>query len=384
MSITRSLILARRVILQMLADRRTLALIVVVPMILLSFLGVLIRADPAERVVGVVNQDNGVSLGGTTVNLGERLIAVLQGFEEFSTRPMNPAEARRELDAGDADAVITLGPDFTQQVLQTRTLTLAVEFEGSNPMIAEQLRKMLERVALQAANVSLALLAAPASGEAGELRAVLDASYLHSGPEYDTLDYMAPALVSFFVFLFVFLLTCLAFLRERLAGTLERLQATPIRSYEIIIGYMLGFLVFGIVQGAVTLLFTIYVLDIHYAGNLLNIVAVELLLVVLSVNLGIFLSTFAQNEFQVLQFIPLVVVSQGLLGGVVWQVEDMPAALQPFSRLMPLTYATRALRDVMIKGEGLSNVAGSLLVLLAFAVLVIALSSRVTARAQGS
>jgi ABC-2 type transport system permease protein len=384
MNAARSLILARRVVLQMLADRRTLVLIVIVPVILLSFLGVLIRASPAERLVGVVNQDNGVALGGTTVNLGERLIGVLQGFEEFSTRPMSAAEARRQLDAGDADAVITLGPDFTQRVLQTRTLTLAVEFEGSNPMIAGQLRKMLERVALQAANVSLALLAAPMEGETRELQAVLDATYLHSGPEYDTLDYMAPALVGFFVFLFVFLLTCIAFLRERLAGTLERLQATPIRSHEIIIGYMLGFLVFGVVQGAIALLFTIYVLGIHYAGNLLNIVVVELLLVVLSVNLGIFLSTFAQNEFQVLQFIPLVVVSQGLLGGVVWQVEDMPAALQPFARLMPLTYATRALRDVMIKGEGLSDVAGALLILILFAVLVIALSSRVTARAQGS
>lgn len=380
----RSLILARRVVLQMLADRRTLALIVIVPVILLSFLGVLIRADPARRVIGVVNQDTGVTLGDTTISLGERLIAVLQGFEEFSTQTLSASEARRGLDAGEVDAVITLAPDFTQQVLQTRTLTLAVEFEGSNPMIAEQLRKMLERVALQAANASLALLSASEGAGAGELRTVLDTTYLHSGPEYDTLDYMAPALVGFFVFLFVFMLTCIAFLRERLAGTLERLQATPIRSYEIIIGYMLGFLVFGMVQGAVTLLFTIYVLDIHYAGNLLNIVAVEALLVVLSVNLGIFFSTFAQNEFQVLQFIPLVVVSQGLLGGVVWQLEDMPDVLQPFSRLMPLTYATRALRAVMIEGEALPDVAGSLLVLLVFAGLVIALSSRVTARAQGS
>jgi ABC-2 type transport system permease protein len=380
----RSLILARRVVLQMLADRRTLALIVVVPVILLSFLGVLIRADPARRTIGVVNQDTGITLGDATVSLGERLIAVLQGFEEFSTQTLSVSEARRRLEAGEMDAVITLAPDFTQQVLQTRTLTLAVEFEGSNPMIAEQLRKMLERVALQAANVSLALLSGAEGAGAGELRTVLDATYLHSGPEYDTLDYMAPALVGFFVFLFVFLLTCIAFLRERLAGTLERLQATPIRSYEIIIGYMLGFLVFGMVQGAVTLLFTIYVLGIHYAGNLLNIVAVEALLVVLSVNLGIFFSTFAQNEFQVLQFIPLVVVSQGLLGGVIWQLEDMPDVLQPFSRLMPLTYATRALRDVMIKGEGLPDVAGSLLVLLVFAGLVIALSSRVTAHAQGA
>ncbi len=193
---------------------------------------------------------------------------------------------------------------------------------------------------------------------------------------------MAPALIGFFVFFFVFLLTCISFLRERVAGTLERLQATPIRAHEIIVGYMLGFLVFGLLQGVITLLFTAFVLDIHYAGNLLNIFIVEALLVVLSVNLGILLSTFAQNEFQVLQFIPLVVVSQGLLGGVIWQIEDMPGWLQPFSKVMPLTYSTEALRAVMIRGESLLDVADLLLVVAAFAAGMVILGARTAGKAK--
>jgi ABC-2 type transport system permease protein len=382
MSGNRSLILARRVIQQMRADRRTLALIVVVPVILLSFLGILIRSDPATLVIGVVNQDEGAALGSATVSLGARLIDVLGGFAEFKTQVMTADEARHKLDDGTADAVITLPPDFTANVVQTQRLALAVEFEGSNPMQAQRLNTMLERVALQAANALPALAAASNPGAGVEIETAIQATYLHSGPEYDTLDYMAPALVGFFVFFFVFLLTCISFLRERVAGTLERLQATPIRGHEIILGYMLGFLVFGMLQGAVTLLFTVFVLRIHYAGNLLNIFVVEALLVAVSVNLGILLSTFAQNEFQVLQFIPLIVVSQGMLGGVVWQVEDMPSWLQPVSRLMPLTYATQALRDVMIRGETLPGVAGSLLVLVAFAALVIALASRTAGKAK--
>jgi ABC-2 type transport system permease protein len=193
---------------------------------------------------------------------------------------------------------------------------------------------------------------------------------------------MAPAFIGFFVFFFVFLLTCISFLRERVAGTLERLQATPIRPHEIIIGYMLGFLVFGLLQGVITLLFTVLVLDIHYAGNLLNIFIVEALLVVLSVNLGILLSTFAQNEFQVMQFIPLIVVSQGLLGGVIWNVDDLPGWLQPFSKVMPLTYSTEALRSVMIKGETLLDVADLLLVVVAFAAGVLVLAARTAGRAR--
>lgn len=385
MTASRILILARRVIQQMLADRRTLVLIVVVPVILLSFLGLLIRAEPGVLVVGIVNEDTGAALGPLTVSLGDRLSALLESFTEFDARALTPAEARALLDNGTADAVITVPAGFTEEVLRSRHLALAVEFEGSNPMIAERLRKLLERVALQAASALAVSGTAPAlaGGEPVEaLDVALAATYRHSGPEYDTLDYMAPALVGFFVFFFVFLLTCISFLRERVAGTLERLQATPIRAHEIIVGYMAGFLVFGLLQGAITLLFTVFVLRIHYAGNLLNMFVVEALLVALSVNLGIFLSTFAQNEFQVLQFVPLVVVSQGLLGGVIWQVEDMPGWLQPVSRLMPLTYANRALREVMIKGESLFGVADLLLVLVAFIVAVIALSARTAGRAK--
>ncbi len=382
---SRSRILALRVVNQMLADRRTLALMCVVPVILLSFLGILIRAEPGTLEIGVVNEDEGFTLAGNTVNLGERLINVLGGFGEFKTETLTAAEAHHQIKKGKVDAVITVPANFTQNVIQTRQLTLNVEFEGSNPMIAERLKAMLERVAPQTAN-TLVLAGSPAAVSsptpATDFTTTIDAAYLYGGPAYDTLDYMAPALIGFFVFFFVFLLTCISFLRERVAGTLERLQATPIRPHEIIIGYMLGFLVFGLLQGVITLLFTVFVLNIHYAGNLLNIFIVEGLLVMLSVNLGILLSTFAQNEFQVLQFIPLIVVSQGLLGGVIWQIDAMPGWLQPFSRLMPLTYATEALRNVMIKGESLRSVADLLLVLVAFAAGVIVLAARTAGRAK--
>ena len=110
MTANRILILARRVIQQMLADRRTLVLIVVVPVILLSFLGLLIRAEPGTLVVGIVNEDAGAALGPLTVSLGERLSALLESFTEFDTRALTPTEARALLDDGTADAVITCPP----------------------------------------------------------------------------------------------------------------------------------------------------------------------------------------------------------------------------------------------------------------------------------
>ncbi len=376
MNTKRYFILARRVIQQMLADRRTLALMFVIPVILLTFLGVLIRNENGGLEIGIVDHTT-LAVGGETP--GTRLKTVLKDFGDFKVVSVTADEAQDKLEAGDLDAAVTVSMQMGDD---GANLILDIAYEGSNPMIADRLDTIFERASLQAVNGLMNSAATTTAASAVKVNLDVNSAYLHGGSEYDTLDYMAPALIGFFVFFFLFLLTCIAFLRERVAGTLERLQATPIRPVEVIVGYMGGFLVFGLLQGVLVLLFTVFVLNIHYAGNLLNIFVVEFLLVMVSVNLGIFLSTFAQNEFQVLQFIPLVVVTQGLLGGVIWEIKDLPGWLQPLSYLMPLTYATDALRNVMIKGESLWDVAGQVAILFGFALLVIVLSARTAGRAK--
>jgi ABC-2 type transport system permease protein len=138
---------------------------------------------------------------------------------------------------------------------------------------------------------------------------------------------------------------------------------------------MLGLGGFALIQSAVVLLFTVYALDIDYAGSLLVVFLVEVILTMLAANMGILASTFATNEFQVVQFIPLVIFPQVLLSGTFWAIEELPKWLQPFSWVMPMTYANQALRDVMIKGQGLGGIWGDLLILAGFAALMIALGA---------
>ncbi len=188
--------------------------------------------------------------------------------------------------------------------------------------------------------------------------------------EGDYLDAFAPALVGYFAFFLVFVLTGVSFLRERIGGTLERLLATPIRRSEIVAGYGLGFGLFATLQVALIMGFSLGHLDVPATGPLpaftigLGIAnagspalafLVALLLALGSVNLGIFISTFTSSEFQVLQFIPIVIVPQGLLGGIFWPVSSLPDALEPLARAMPLTYAVEGLREVLIKGSDLGS-----------------------------
>jgi ABC-2 type transport system permease protein len=202
-------------------------------------------------------------------------------------------------------------------------------------------------------------------------------SYLYGGPEFDPLDYFAPALIPTFAFLFVFLLTSVGFLRERTQGTFERLMASPLSRLELVFGYMIGFGLFALMQSAIILLFAVFVLRIDYAGNLGIVFLVEAVLTILAVNLGVLLSGFARNEFQAVQFMPIVFIPQILLAGVFWPVNDLPTWLRATAHTLPLTYANQALREVMIKGAGLQSsiVLTDLLVLVGFAVLFLGLGA---------
>ena len=140
-------------------------------------------------------------------------------------------------------------------------------------------------------------------------------------------------------------------------------------------GYICGFTLFALVQSLLILFFVVFVLKVHYSGNLALVFLVSALLTVGSVNLGIFLSTFAQNEFQIVQFIPLVLGVQIFLSGIFWPVAQLPTLLRPLSYILPLTYANDALRGVMLKGDDFIGIGGQLSALLIFALLMVMLSA---------
>lgn len=187
----------------------------------------------------------------------------------------------------------------------------------------------------------------------------------------DVLDRLAPGLLAVFVLFFTFILTGVSFLRERAYGTLERLLTTSVSRADILIGYLLGFLVFATIQTVVIISFTILALQIDYKGNLYEIAVVLMLVVGVSVNLGIFISTFARNEFQVVQFIPIVFAPQVFLSGVIIPVDQMPIVLEWISIVLPLTYAVSGLREIMMEGHGLSAIWPELAVISGFGIILL-------------
>lgn len=192
-----------------------------------------------------------------------------------------------------------------------------------------------------------------------------EVNYLHGSKDFTMFDGLGPVLIGFFTFFFVFILSGVSFVRERLSGTLERLLSTPVRRWEIVVGYIIGFGIFAFIQSVIIVSFSVYVLDLYVAGSIWLTLLITCMLSLTALTLGTFLSAYANNEFQMIQFIPLVIVPQIFFSGL-FPIESMNKWLQMLGKLFPLTYGADAMRQVMIRNQGFTEIALDLTVLLLF------------------
>ena len=360
MSAQRVLAITRRLLQQFRRDRRTLALMFLAPVVILGLFYYLLRGSGDQPAIGVVNLDEGP--------LGGAVTSQLMASTMVSATQMDESTAAARLKQGRLAGYVLLPADFSSATLSTGTVRPEIHLEGSQPSRSGPVVAAVGQAVVGAAGAVL-------TSTIGRMPRLDPAvTYLYGGPSLDTLDYLGGAFVGLVVFFLVFVITCVAFLRERSQGTLERLMASPLRRGEIVVGYMLGFTLLALAQAAEVLLFALFVLRVHNAGNVLLIFGIETLLALSAVNLGIFLSMFARTEFQAVQFIPLVVVPQVLLSGIIFPIASEPGWLQAVSNVLPLTYAVNGMRDVMLKGAGLTwpSVQLDAAVVLAFAAAALA------------
>lgn len=380
MSFTRILALANRIIHQVLRDKRTLALIFVAPILIMTLLYLVLTSTSSVHTLALVRPT------GTGSELVNTLIdKLLPGKDKLNTINISADQVDTKLQNGDADAAIIFPADFAQQVFSNQNSTVQIKLEGSDPTVASAMNDLANQL-LHQLGITLATAKAQQGqgGQSGQAIPALASAlpfsitspqYLHGGADYTFNDSLAPVFIGIFSFFFVFLLTSVAFLRERSQGTIERVMVSPLTRTELVMGYICGFTLFALVQSLLILLFVVFVLRVHYSGNLALVFLVSALLTVGSVNLGIFLSTFAQNEFQIVQFIPLVFGIQVFLSGIFWPIAQLPNVLRPISYILPLTYANDALRGVMLKSDGIGEISWQLTALVLFALLMVALSS---------
>jgi ABC-2 type transport system permease protein len=156
-----------------------------------------------------------------------------------------------------------------------------------------------------------------------------------------------------------------------------------LRESEIVIGYAIAFSIIGMLQTIVLLTIGVLVFNIMIVGNIFLAFLVIALLAVVSLSLGILLSSLARREAQAIQFFPLIVLPTFLLAGIFWPVEAIPSWLRPFSYIIPPSYAVDAIRSVMLRGWGAGGIWVDLVALFGFAVAFLSLAVWSLQRGRG-
>ena len=162
----------------------------------------------------------------------------------------------------------------------------------------------------------------------------------------DVFDRVGLTMLGIFPFVVMFLVTSIAMLRERTSGTLERLLTTPLARLDLLLGYGLAFGLMAALQALVTVTVATTLYDLDVAGSIWLVVLIAVVDAVLGVALGLLASAFASSEFQAVQFMPLIVLPQFFLCGLLVPVDQMAGWLQAISDVLPLTYAVEALQEV--------------------------------------
>lgn len=331
----RVIALTKRILRQLVRDKRTIGLLIVAPMLVLTMLHFVFSGEAYTPKIGFVDIPDVV----------------------VDQMDMEGAEVTQYANEKSAEA------DLAEQTIDGYLLfknnAPTVFLEGSDPSVSGATMKWLQQ-------------AMPSGQEMGNQPA-LTIDYMHGSDEMGQFDYFGPVLVGFFVFFFVFLIAGVSFLRERTTGTLERLLASPLRKWEIVIGYVLGFGLFTMIQATIIVSFAIYVLGMVMEGAFGYVLLITLLLSLTALTLGILLSSFADNELQMMQFIPIVVIPQVFFSGL-FNLETISGWFSWIGPFTPLYYAAEALRNVMVRGYGWGDIYLDLLVLVGFSVLFIVLN----------
>ncbi len=190
----------------------------------------------------------------------------------------------------------------------------------------------------------------------------------------DIFNFAGPALIGFFPFTIFFLITSVTMVRERTSGTLERLMTTPLARGELIGGYALALGVASLAQAAVTTAAAIWLLDLDLAQPW-TVLLFAVVSSVVGTALGLLASAFARTEFQAVQFMPLAIIPQFLLCGLLVPRDHMPDPLYWLSEILPLSHLTDAFAILATESEFSSELLIDLIVLLAFAAGFLALAS---------
>jgi len=352
--------IAYKEIIHILRDRRTLMLIILMPMMQLMIYGYGINTDVKHLSTYVYDQDR--------TYLSRRLINAFTQSQYFTVtlQANSLQEMYKALDKGSAKAALIIPPNFTGDLLKKKGAQMQMIIDGTDSTPAT--------VAL---NSSQAIVNAFMQSEKLIPVQVLPIDFrprLWYNPDLKSTYFMLPGLIGLVLQFLVPMITASAIVREKERGNIEQLLVTPIKPYELILGKILPYIAIGVlIAGSIiTVMHLLFVVPIH--GSVLTLFFMTLIFLVVCLGIGLWASTVADNQQQASQIVMFFAMPSILLSGFIFPREAMPLWVHHIGYLIPMTYFLKMVRGIILKGLGFMDLIDQVWPLLLMAALVILFS----------
>ena len=364
--LTRVLSITRKEFLHILRDRRTLAVMFLIPVVQLLLLGYAATTDVKHLKTAVWDQDR------TSRSRGLVEAYRASGYFDITFQADNQAALAWAMDSSRVRAGLVIPSGYERALLRGEKAQVAFVIDGSDPSVA-----------------STALAAAQGVGQAQSIEIVARSlgSRIESAPGIDvetrvwynpsmeSANFMIPGLIGVILMMLTMLFTAMAIVREREQGTIEQLIVTPIRPLELIIGKVIPYV--GIAFWDLLEILAIGVLwfGIPIHGSIVLLLELAAVFLATSLGLGILISTVSKTQQEAMMLTFMFLLPSIFLSGYFFPIDAMPPFLQAVSRLVPLTYVLVIVRSIVLKGSGFGLLAGEVAALALFGLGVLILAS---------
>jgi len=367
---SRLVALIRKEFIQIRRDPRTLALIIIIPILQLFLLGYAATNDVRNVPLAVLDQDRS--------SAARRLLDAYRAADYFRIDRLvgSERELRDLIDRGVVRAGLIIPPDYGKRLNSGERASVAFVLDGSDPTVASTALSAAQLIG-QAHATTILSKRTQRLGFGIQLQTPLEVrTQVWYNPDLVSAYFMIPGVIGMILYALTSILTATAIVRERERGTIEQLIVTPIRPLELVIGKLFPYVVLAIINTIEVLVLGAWWFDVPVRGDLGLILGLSGLFLLSSLGIGLFGSTIANTQQEAMLTVWMTLLPSIFLSGFFFPLEAMPKVLQWISYLFPLRYYLVIIRALLLKGVELSALREPVLALTLFGLVLMGAAAR--------
>jgi ABC-2 type transport system permease protein len=374
-------LVARKDLTELFRNRLGLAMLIVMPIFMMGMVGFIFPSNQSlgKVTLAVANEDQAYGLQKGQLTTSGLLVTYLNRMDNFTiTQVSSIDDVRGMIQRGEVEGGIVIPANFTSTLNSGRQGTIIIVTDQSNPQMSALLQgamtAIFHQIGAAFAEQKIEALIPTIKNPIAVIQPLTVNTQGAVPGNFSYFEFMAPGIMAMNVMMSVMTGLPAAISHEREIGTLDGMMVAPINRLSIILGKTLAQTMRGLLQGTLILIMAVTLFGVTIQGSIPLIFGLLLLDVFSFVGIGIVITSFAKDQETATMMMMTIMFPMMFLSGVFFPTQEMPWYMQDISKLIPLSYATTALRKVLVLGAGIPAISSEIVVLAAFGIVFTAIA----------